>query len=329
MTASSVELFACRVQVMGLPQTNSTSAATAPTASLQTPPRRPPLDRIRGISRNLFGSPQPGEINNMFQQETRRYHSYVMQRYNIDINALRSQGMATSVSDVVVDSVPSQQPTHLLPTLIANELKEHEHRLQEEECTVKRVATVNCDAKSPIMQCKPLSSPSSEMTGAGKRVQTSTSNVERQKPYSRQKLLTESYNLRKNKLCMPSSSSMSLSESQSSSAATASQLSSSSPLSTQSVDIAKTYNLLDNTHSETEVLSTPQAVQIDLQKDASNELTAATEGTTEENKSVDQKKTNDKCDKNSQRQRCANTTLSLKFVVTTTSTTPPENKHQA
>lgn len=187
MTASSVELFACRVQAMGLPHTTS-SATTASTASLQTAPRRPPLERIRGVSRNLFGSPQPGEVNSLFQKETKRCQSYVMQRYNIDIDALRSQDIPTNVSSVVVDSVPSQRPTHSLPTLIDNEMKEHKKRLQEEECNLKRANAPNCEkVKSNV---KGINETANSISGACKTVQTSISSSERPKPYARQQLLT-------------------------------------------------------------------------------------------------------------------------------------------
>lgn len=328
MTASSVELFACRVQVMGLPHTTSSAATAASVGSLQTPPRRPPLERVRGVSRNLFGSPQPGEVNNMFQQETKRYHSYVMQRYNIDINALRSQAMPTNVSGIVTDSAPSQRPTQSLPTLIDNEVKEHEQRVKEGECNLKRVALANCNhVKSPIMKSIPETQ--NGISGALKIVQTSTC-VERQKPYARQQLLTENYNLRKNKIYSTSSMSLSASlPSPSPSAATTTSSSSisSSSLSSHSIGSVKTLAPLENTHCKSaQVCNMPQTAQADLQEDRS----ANTAAKTEEKKSVEENETNENSQIDIQRQRCTNTSLSLKVVLTTTSSpTPPNHKHQA
>lgn len=193
MTASSVEFIPCRVQLMGLPRSTSSAAPTAatggaPTAGLQTslPRRPPPMEKLHGVSRNLFGSPEPGEINNMFQQETKRQRTYVFERYNIKLPTNGSAAAAT---------VPRYSTQ--LPTLIAKELKQHEERLQKEECNLSRVSATSLEITPPnakVHQMKSCGAAVKKTRGCceedGGQTPTSTSGVERQKPYSRQLLLT-------------------------------------------------------------------------------------------------------------------------------------------
>lgn len=194
MTASSVEFIPCRVQLMGLPRSTSSAAPTAatggaPTAGLQTslPRRPPPMEKLHGVSRNLFGSPEPGEINNMFQQETKRQRTYVFERYNIKL--------PTNGSAATTATVPRYSTQ--LPTLIAKELKQHEERLQKEECNLSRVSATSLEITPPnakVHQMKSCGAAVKKTRGCceedGGLTPTSTSGVERQKPYSRQLLLT-------------------------------------------------------------------------------------------------------------------------------------------
>lgn len=194
MTASSVEFIPCRVQLMGLPRSTSSAAPTAatggaPTAGLQTslPRRPPPMEKLHGVSRNLFGSPEPGEINNMFQQETKRQRTYVFERYNIKL--------PTNGSAATAATVPRYSTQ--LPTLIAKELKQHEERLQKEECNLSRVSATSLEITPPnakVHQMKSCGAAVKKTRGCceedGGLTPTSTSGVERQKPYSRQLLLT-------------------------------------------------------------------------------------------------------------------------------------------
>uniref|UniRef100_A0A1A9W5Z4 Cyclin-dependent kinase inhibitor domain-containing protein n=1 Tax=Glossina brevipalpis TaxID=37001 RepID=A0A1A9W5Z4_9MUSC len=225
MTASSVEFFPCRVQLMGLPRSTATATASSgdlPTALVQRNTanatetnavtyRRPPLAKVQGVSRNLFGSPKPGEINQLFQKEAQRQRSYVLQRYNFDI----ASGKPTAKQQqhptaAVVKANTNSNERHLvtqMPSLIEQELQQHEQRLQKEKCSLnrsapdeikcgnfKQKATTNLSSGlkvlrnrtiNPSITCQDSTLPSA---AAGASLLLSSS--ERYKPYSRQTLIT-------------------------------------------------------------------------------------------------------------------------------------------
>ncbi|KAI9581276.1 hypothetical protein GQX74_011212 [Glossina fuscipes] len=152
MTASSVEFFPCRVQLMGLPRSTATATASSgdlPTALVQrnTPNitqttstvtyRRPPLAKVQGVSRNLFGTPKPGEINQLFQKEAQRQRSYVLQRYNFDIASgkptTKQQHPTAAVVKANININERYLVTQIPGSLIERELQEHEQRLQKEK----------------------------------------------------------------------------------------------------------------------------------------------------------------------------------------------------
>ncbi|KAL9893567.1 uncharacterized protein ACN2A1_008619 [Glossina fuscipes fuscipes] len=243
MTASSVEFFPCRVQLMGLPRSTATATASSgdlPTALVQrnTPNitqttstvtyRRPPLAKVQGVSRNLFGTPKPGEINQLFQKEAQRQRSYVLQRYNFDIASgkptTKQQHPTAAVVKANININERYLVTQIPGSLIERELQEHEQRLQKEKCSLnrsppdeikcsnfKQKATKNLSSGlkvlrnrtiNPSITCQgdstlPAAAATSAAPGASLFLLSSSS--ERYKPYSRQTLITECFNLRKNK----------------------------------------------------------------------------------------------------------------------------------
>lgn len=148
MTASSVEFFPCRVQLVGLPRsTAATAAATAnhrasessapvgsaavnveqqtalsalssavagvvrgPPPALPTPPpsASPSPAKVQSVSRNLFGSTNADDIDRLMQDEMQRQRHYVLQRYNFDIQTGRPA--ADSAEVVGVDRSPPPSP---------------------------------------------------------------------------------------------------------------------------------------------------------------------------------------------------------------------------
>ncbi|XP_075151100.1 gliolectin [Haematobia irritans] len=295
MTASSVEFLPIRVPLMGFPRSATTSSSlpsaqnngSAPAANLQTPARRPPMAKLHGVSRNLFGSPEPGEINNIFQQETLRQQSYVFQRYNIDINDLRSDSPSQSTnSGARNDGV--EQPTQL-PTLIAHEIKKHEQRLQQEKCNSTSAATSLSSSSLITPPNAKIHNPSS-LGNIGKMRRccngddgltptTSNSSAERQKPYARQTLLTESFNLRKNKIHSASSSSQLSASTTTTTSAPLAVANVSSPAVIANAETLRLHKSpLEDTHRNVQVLKLPQAKQaiVGYQKRDANEVTTTT-----------------------------------------------------
>uniref|UniRef100_A0A1A9ZEB2 Cyclin-dependent kinase inhibitor domain-containing protein n=1 Tax=Glossina pallidipes TaxID=7398 RepID=A0A1A9ZEB2_GLOPL len=234
MTASSVEFFPCRVQLMGLPRSTATTATASsgdlPTALVQrnTPNitqttstityRRPPLAKVQGVSRNLFGSPKPGEINQLFQKEAQRQRSYVLQRYNFDIASGKPTTKQQHPTAAVVKANTNINERYLVTqipgSLIERELQEHEQRLQKEKCSLnrsppeeikcsnfKQKATTNLSyglkvlrnrTINPSITCQGDSTlPAAATSAAPGASLLLSSSSERYKPYSRQTLITD------------------------------------------------------------------------------------------------------------------------------------------
>lgn len=148
MTASSVEFFPCRVQLMGLPRSAAATAAASvnrasessapvgsaavnveqqtalnalssavtgvvrgpPPPALPTPPpsASPSPAKVRSVSRNLFGATNADDIDRLMQNEMQRQRHYVLQRYNFDIQTGRPA--ADSVEVVGLDRSPPPSP---------------------------------------------------------------------------------------------------------------------------------------------------------------------------------------------------------------------------
>lgn len=199
MTASSVEFFPCRVQLMGLPRSVAIGAVATnvlnPTASLQAGTRCPPsLAKVQKVSRNLFGAPDPVEMNNMYQQEARRQRSYVLQRYSFDIETSKptdKQMSQQQPTESINNTDATSQPTQL-PTLIEQELEQHEQRLQKEECNLNGAFSEKTppNNKNTIIASNGLKVVRSSCS-IDDTLSTLNSNAsERHKPYARQSLLT-------------------------------------------------------------------------------------------------------------------------------------------
>ncbi|KAM7360281.1 gliolectin [Cochliomyia hominivorax] len=180
MTASSVEYFPCRVQLMCLPL--STLAASRTENSI-----RPSNAKLKRISRNLFGSPDPAEMKQLYQEEAERQRSYVLQRYNFDTEKSKpkkepseSTGKSRNQNAINCASQETQ-----FPTIIEQELNQsrqiHLHEQNNDEKDQSNDEPREC--KSSIRICKlcPLSQSAAELN----------------KPYTRQLLLTEKFNFRK------------------------------------------------------------------------------------------------------------------------------------
>ncbi|XP_065354318.1 uncharacterized protein LOC135948794 [Calliphora vicina] len=205
MTASSVEFFPCRAPLMGLPR-SSTSLAAANTSNSLVNSIHPPAAKIKGISRNLFGAPDPLEMKNLYQQEAERQRSYVLQRYNFDTinskptNEKERQQQPTDKNYTNQTTNNPAKPLTQIPTLIELELRQHEQRLQIEEHGLNRTSldmnppneTIPNETKSGSKVTRRCCEYSLSLLPA----------AERQKPYTRQSLLKESFNIRKNKVCV-------------------------------------------------------------------------------------------------------------------------------
>lgn len=225
MTASSVELLSsCRVQLVGLPQSanssvigvgsgvggSSSSIIRRNRSTMLTLPEAAP----RRVSRNLFGSPQPGEVQELLHKETLQKRSYILKRYNFDI--LCPTESADISTKMTTKNEPVHHHHHQLPSLIAKELLNHEKRLLQqaeaggEGCNLSR--TPNSELPSTLISCINSSS-SLKKSGQVRRTVAATAVItsaadgetvdntapvlvtqnlasDRLKPYTRQTLIT-------------------------------------------------------------------------------------------------------------------------------------------
>ncbi|XP_013113485.2 uncharacterized protein LOC106091496 [Stomoxys calcitrans] len=325
MTASSLQLFPCRVQLVGLPVPATSTSSSAMTngagnsTTLQTPPQGPPMEIRQSVSRNLFGSPVPGEVDNIFQQQTKRQHRYIRDRYNIDVNKLRDMAVVESTTPIT-----AAQPTQL-PPLIAHEVKQHEQCLQQEKCNLNRTVAYSSDMITPPNA--KIHQPS--LNGDRMRRPTPTANTssERRKPYTKQPSITAMYNFRKKRKHSSLSHSL-LSASGTSSAA-------SSP----AAAIANTETLhlhkspLEDTHRNV-LPQAEQAIMAYNEQDdeveeevghVANRVTTTDDSSdSDENDSTEQKQAvngeddcNDTTTSNASQKSRSNSTLSVNFVLTT------------
>lgn len=217
MTTSSVQFLSSRrVQLLGLPQPNTTSQAEVPNPAYA---RADAVLTPRRVSRNLFGSPRPGEVKELLRNETAQRRSYILQRYNFDILCPQTTAESLSPNQNSSES-PKATRSAPLPSLIAKELMEHEKRLggSESKC-------VRSDSETSLLS----SSPSSRITNqnilkkSGKIQERKTHDDETieiesneeiaamcsspskascrskgcNKPYARQTFITDCYSLRK------------------------------------------------------------------------------------------------------------------------------------
>lgn len=200
MTASSVEFFPCRVQLMGLPRSTTTSLATANLTNRFENSARPSIAKVRGISRNLFGTPDPVEMKNLYQQEEERLRSYVFERYNFDTKTLKDvndeenerRQKVTSRSSTKQASPTCKKQSTQLPTLVEQELREHEQRLLNEEHRLNFASTETTPPSN-----EEISDHAKNSTTVTHRCcelhPSKLSTVVRPKPYTRQSLLTGKY----------------------------------------------------------------------------------------------------------------------------------------
>lgn len=189
MTASSVKLFPCRVQPMGLLRSTTTSSGPNNLNELNTAiNRRPPMHKRQEVSRNLFGAPDPVEMSNLFKQENERNLSYLNERYNINTRSPiydyrdREQENKTDLHNNIENASSSLNKPTTMPTLIEQELKQHEQKLRCEEQRVCRTAPEVTPPNMKIIDhanCSPNA-----------RRRCLHSGIDRQKPYTRQSLLT-------------------------------------------------------------------------------------------------------------------------------------------
>lgn len=217
MTASSFECFPLRVQLMGLPHSAaaSTGSSSANTSSLVSHnhrstaaavPQRRPID----VRRNLFGSPEPGEIDRVLKEQNSRDQAHLLERFNIDIRSLKDERCLPT--DDVAANPPATATTARMPWLIEQELKQNEERLQKKECNLLLEKRTACTETTPPNQ-KICNNSYNKAAGAanglgagavvvqGKIVRrccldetispsAAINCLQRQKPYSRQPLLT-------------------------------------------------------------------------------------------------------------------------------------------
>lgn len=185
MTASSVDFFPCRVQLLGLPKSTSLAAATNITT-------RPPISKIQRVSRNLFGVPDQDEMKTFYQQEAERMRSYVLERYSFNTSILEhtSEQELKQLTDNIHTSqnetIHAMQPTQF-PTLIEQEICKHEQRLQDETHSLNRPSTELTPTNEGMCNLGRI-----PFNGARKNFNsliTMSNAIERFKPYSRQSLL--------------------------------------------------------------------------------------------------------------------------------------------
>ncbi|KNC26677.1 hypothetical protein FF38_04562 [Lucilia cuprina] len=189
MTASSIDFSPCRVQLIGLPRLTIKNISASNSGKLVNS-SRPAVAKIKGVSRNLFGTPDRDEMTKLYQQESERQHSYVLKRYNLDTKVLKPiYDKELQPTDKNHHSQTTTyhaiQPTNF-PTLIQEELVQHEQRLHDEEHNLKRSLESNIPIDKIPKETKSCSKVSY-------RCSPSTA-VERQKPYTRQALLKVLYN---------------------------------------------------------------------------------------------------------------------------------------